>query len=108
VGQYNLALMLETGRGVAENKTEAVNWFHRSADQGVSASHLRLGIAYAEGEGIDQNVTAACGWFLLAVANGVEGAADRVAAIQESMTPEQIAESQKLAAAYQERFAGGL
>ena len=39
----------------AKNYAEAVKWYRKAADQGLSDAQFRLGYCYAKGEGVKQN-----------------------------------------------------
>lgn len=44
--------MYATGRGVAQDYLEAVEWYRLAANQGYALSLKSLGIIYAQGEGV--------------------------------------------------------
>ena len=85
------------GWGVEQNYTSAANWFRKAAEQGDATGQFSLGWAYEQGDGVLQDYVLAHMWYNLAAAQGAGVAAknrDRVAA---KMTPDQIAEAQRLA-----------
>lgn len=41
-GQYELGLAYEEGRGVQQDKAEALKWLQKAAEQGHSGAQLRL------------------------------------------------------------------
>jgi uncharacterized protein len=104
LAQFNLGGMYYHGRGVPQDYAEAVKWYQLAANRGYGYAQNSLGILYAEGQGVPQDDVRAHMWFNLAAtrirASNTEGRdsaiknRDRVAA---KMTPEQIAEAQKLA-----------
>ena len=49
--QDRLGEMYHLGRGVPEDDTEAVRWYHLAADQGHTSVQLRLGVMYLNGWG---------------------------------------------------------
>jgi TonB family protein len=49
--QASLGFMYETGRGVAKDETEAVQWYRKAADQGSAFAESNLGVMYANGRG---------------------------------------------------------
>ena len=59
---------------------------------------------YKDGMGVRQNYVHAHAWFNVASANGVEEATELRAGIEKKMTPAQLAEAQKLAAEYFEKY----
>ena len=102
IAQYELGVMCATSRGVSQSDTEAVRWWHLSADQGNARAQVNLGVAYNNGLGVQQNNVTAYMWFNLSASRGDRDAReravkarDRVAAI---LTPDQLAEGQRLAA----------
>ena len=102
--QSNLGAMYELGRGVTQDYAEAVKWYRKAADQGLASAQYNLGVMYDNGQGVAQDFVQAHKWFNLAAsrfpASEKEGRdravrnRDRVAA---KMTPQQIAEAQRLA-----------
>jgi TPR repeat protein len=74
----------------------AASWFRKAAEQGEADAQGHLGAMYAQGQGVPQDYVTAHMWLDLAAASGDKNAVirDMIAA---QMTPEQIAEAQKLA-----------
>jgi hypothetical protein len=101
---FYLGVMFAEGQGVPQDNAEAARWFHRAADLGEARAQYSLGLLYAEGAaGMPDNVSAHM-WFNLAAARfPASGTGDRDAAVNyrdlvaKKMTPDQIAEAQKLA-----------
>jgi len=75
LGQYNLALKLDAGEGVAENNTEALRWFREAAAQGEPDAQYRIAVLYAAGEGTEVNLTEAHAWLTLAAEQDHKAAA---------------------------------
>ena len=98
--QYNLGNMYSDGIGVPENDAEAVKWFRKAADQGLANAQYNLGVMYATGEGVAENYVLAHMWMKLARAQGNENAKNNLKILILKMTQEQIAEAQRLAAAW--------
>ena len=94
--QYNLGLMYAKGEGVPENDAEAVEWFRLAAGQWYAAAQFNLGLMYAFGEGVPENYITAYMWYNLAAAQGDDHASQNKNSLREFMTPEQIAEAQRL------------
>ncbi|NCX22776.1 MAG: sel1 repeat family protein, partial [Betaproteobacteria bacterium] len=44
--QYNLGVMYEKGRGVAQDYGEAVRWYQMAAQQGYKEAQYNLGVMY--------------------------------------------------------------
>ena len=101
--QNNLGLMYHEGRGVQQDYVEAANWFHKAAEQGDFKAQFTLGHMYWRGRGVPQDNIQAFAWFKVANANG-RNAQIELERLAHYMNPEQIAEAQKLAAEYFEKY----
>ena len=86
------------GKGVPKNDTEAVKWYRLAAAQGDADARNNLGFMYGNGEGVPKDYVQAYKWYNLAAAQGVAMARTNMEAIQKLMTPQQIAEAQRLSA----------
>ena len=100
--QNNLALMYGNGQGVPQDYAEAMKWYRKAAEQGNASAQSNLGVMYGIGKGVPQDYVQAHKWLNLASAFALkekagEGAAKGRDLISAKMTPEQIAEAQKLA-----------
>ena len=71
-------------------------WRHM-AEQGDAQAQGNLGMLYAQGQGVPQDYIQAHMWYNLAGAYGAKEWAERRDALAKQMTPDQIAEAQKLA-----------
>ena len=69
--QFTLGAMYGNGRGVRQDKKEAVKWFNLSAEQRSFEAHFILGMPFAEGQGVLQNYVQAHKWFNLS-ADGIK------------------------------------
>lgn len=65
-----VGMCYDLGVGVAINPSEAVRWFRKGADAGVSSSQFTLGSYYRDGVGVAQDSKEALRWFRLAAAAG--------------------------------------
>jgi uncharacterized protein len=83
------------GNFVIEDYVEAMKWFRLGAKQGENYSQNALGGMYRDGKGVPQDYVRAHMWFNLA--GRVVGGRNNREAIEKLMTPQQIAEAQKLA-----------
>ena len=106
--QYNLGLMYGNGEGVPQDDTEAVAWYRQAADQGLADALYNLGFMYQNGRGVPQDFVEAHKWRNLA-ASRVTGDVQRRFvvsrnALESAMTPEQLAEAQRLAKEWQAAF----
>jgi TPR repeat protein len=102
--QSVLGLLYYRGFGVPQDEVEAVKWFRNAADRGDARAQYHLGLFYANGEAGETDNVSAHLWFNLASARfPASEISYRSAArtnrdlVAEKMTPDQIAEAQKLA-----------
>ncbi len=102
--QYNLGVMYMTGKGVIADLNEAISWFRRAAELGDPPAQFTLATLYANGKGVPQDPVQAHLWFTLAASSGDRAAAANLVLYQEMMSNEQVAESQRLAADWIEKF----
>lgn len=98
--QNSLGRMYALGKGVPVNDTEAVRWYRLAAEQGARDAQSNLGLMYATGEGVPTNYIFAYMWLNLAAAQGNELASRGIEILSNPalMTPDQIAEAQRLSA----------
>ena len=95
--QYNLGFMHAKGEGVRQGYVEAAKWFLKAAEQGRAGSQNMLGVMYMSGRGVPQDDAEAQMWFILAAAQGHKNAQKNREIMAKRMTPDQIAEAQRLA-----------
>jgi TPR repeat protein len=100
-GEAYVALCYYAGVGVQKNIRESVKWMSIAADQGVSLAQLWLGSFYAKGEGLPKDNVKAYMWLDLALIQGERKAGNALVEVSKSLTPDQLAEATKLAAAWQ-------
>jgi len=98
LAQHSLATAYRLGAGVERDNAEAVNWYRLAAEQGDMRAQRDLGLHYARGEGVLQDFIQARLWLSRAAANGDTEAANALGRLARKMTPNQIAESERLAA----------
>lgn len=101
LAQYNLAQMQLHGRGVPQDRTAAVQWLQAAAEQGETGSQLQLGLMFLKGDGVPKDPVQSYKWFDV-VGAAMSGPQRDVAvstrdALATAMTPEQVAEAQRLA-----------
>ena len=88
------------GTGVPTDIPEGVKWTRKAADQGFGPAQNTLGLCYSKGRGVTKDYVEAYKWFNLAAAKGGELADDArigLAMAERSLTPEQVADAQRLA-----------
>ena len=95
--------MYDFGRGVTQDYAEAVKWYRKAAEQGDSNAQYNLGVMYDNGEVVPENYVEAYKWANLAAATGHEAAQKSKNILAKKMTPQQIAEAQRLSAAFKPR-----
>jgi len=101
--QYNLGQLYRKGQGVRQDNKEAIKWYRKATDQGHARAQYNLGVTYANGQGAPQDYVQAHMWFNLAASSGAKMAAKNRDIVAEKMTPEQIAEAQRLAQEWMEK-----
>ena len=94
--QFELSAAYVRGDGVSVNKTEALKWCRRAAEQGYAAAEYILGIAYSDGDGVPQDYIKAYKWFYLAAAQDFAPAIPRRDKLAASMLASQIADAREL------------
>ena len=85
------------------SSAEAVRWYRLAADQGFADTQALLCLMYSEGSGVPQNYVEAYKWPIFAAARGDNLMVAFRESITAEMTPAQIAEGQRLAAAWRPR-----
>jgi len=95
--QNFLGALYQMGAGVPQNRTEAVRWNRKAADQGYAPAQCSLGQKYATGYLVPKDVIAAHMWLSLCTSRGHDAALDEREMVEKEMTPEQIAEAQRMA-----------
>jgi len=95
--QFNLGSMYRLGQGVLQDYGEAARWYRLAADQSVATAQINLAILYGDGLGVLKDYVQAHMWAYLAAAQNQENATELRDLLAEGMTPEQIAEAQRLA-----------
>jgi TPR repeat protein len=103
MAQHNLGNSYDQGKGVAKDQMEAMKWYRKAAEQNLALAQLNLGICYVSGEGVAEDKEEAYAWWLLAAGQGVEAANQNIVRLKNEMTPQQIAEGQKLARDFKPR-----
>jgi TPR repeat protein len=106
--QYNMGDMYYHGEGVTQDYGQAMKWFLKAAEQDDGDAQCSLGALYYKGEGVPQDDVKAYMWFSLSASHEKidedmnkemskpEAARLLREYIEETMTPEQIAEAKKL------------
>ena len=95
--QSRLGFMYHEGQGVAQDHVEALKWLGLAAAQGDPGAQFLLGVQYGKGEGVPIDCVLAHMWFSLAAAQGFSIADRNRDLVKLSMTPDQLAEAQRMA-----------
>jgi len=94
--QLDLGLMLSGKTGAEIGNMKAARWFTRAAEQGNEQAQYNIGLMYKTGQGVEQNFVRAYMWLSLSAAQGNLNAAKERDAIAVNLSPEHLAEAQKL------------
>jgi TPR repeat protein len=127
--QDHLGLMYANGQGVAWDDSEATKWYRKAAEQGDADAQFNLGASYQDGFGVARDYRQAAAWYRkaadqgdsdaqfnlalrLAASRALDAEARKMAVtgrddVAAKMTPEQIAEAQRLAREWKLAIARG-
>jgi TPR repeat protein len=94
--QWNLGLCYAFGGGLPRDDVLAVSWFRKAAEQGLAIAQWNLGICYFDGKGVPKDDVAALMWYDLSAAQSFNTAVKDRDELSAKMTPEQIAEAQRM------------
>ena len=101
--QFFAGQCYQLGENTKQDFKEAVKWFALAAEQGNADAQYNLGEIYRDGQGVSINYEEAHKWANIASANGHDKAGNLRADIENSITPSQRAEAQRLAREWMER-----
>lgn len=93
--QSKLGLIYANGLGVEKDYAEAVKWYRKAAEQNDPTAQNNLGVMYANGQGIEKDYSQAYVYLNLASKTNPEAARNRDI-LEQKMTPQQVAEAQRL------------
>jgi TPR repeat protein len=100
---YELGRCYFEGTGVPTDVDQAVTWTRKAAWAGFAPAQNRLGECYTKGEGVSTNFVEAYKWLTLSAAQDDSHADEirvTIAKIAPRLTPEQLAEAQRLARSF--------
>ncbi|MEQ6341001.1 MAG: DnaJ domain-containing protein [Gammaproteobacteria bacterium] len=103
MAQYKKGIMYEKGQGLPQDFSQAAHWYRQAAEQGIADAQYRLGKLYTVGKGVPIDNSEAYAWLSLAAAGNVEAAKPIVDYLASTMTPEQLANAKRRAAALRAR-----
>jgi TPR repeat protein len=101
--QFGIGQMYYMGQGVLRDNAQADAWYRKAADQGFAYAQFDLGAAYEDGRlGVPQDYALAHMWFNLASSPATSTDLRQMAVqnrddVAAKMTPDQIAEAQRMA-----------
>ncbi|HXK55198.1 MAG TPA: tetratricopeptide repeat protein, partial [Gammaproteobacteria bacterium] len=101
--QFTLGIMYDQGKGVPQNFAEAQRWYRKAAEQRHLSAQFKLGYMYYRGRGVPQDYVKAHKWWNLVATAGRASAVAARNDLAELMTPEEIAEAEKLALEWVEK-----
>ena len=101
--QNNLGVMYDQGEGVSVNYNEAMKWYLLAAEQGNQDAPNNIGVMHMIGLGVPRDFFKAHKWFSIAGAKDFEARSNKKF-IERRLTPEQIAESERLAREWHEKM----
>lgn len=68
--QCNLGLCFENGDGDIQDRSEALKWFRKAADQEDAQGQMLVGCVYEFGNGVTKNALEAVKWYRLSADQG--------------------------------------
>ena len=91
-----------------QDDIEAAKWYRKAAEQDQTDAQNNLGVSYAFGTGVVKDYIEGYKWLDLAAAKGSESSKKLMAVLENKMTPEQVADGQKLARDFKPRKASAI
>ena len=108
--QSFLGLVYYGGEGVPQDYQESARWFRAAAEQGQGQSQYALGEMYAKGEGVPEDDIQAYMWANLAASRLTGDTRQKSVELKDTiaklLTPEQIAEAQRLSREWKPKQSG--
>lgn len=96
--QNNLGFTYVNSDQAVQDDVEGFKWYRRAAEQGYATAQSNLGWMYENGRGVEQDYVQAYKWYSLGAAQGNKFGKESLGTLVENMTPDEIAEAQRLAA----------
>ncbi len=94
--QFSMGTLYDFGQGVPQDYGEAMRWYSLAAEKGYAQAQHHLGMMYKLGQGVLPDNFRAYVWLSYAIINGYTKSINARDGVMQKMTPEQIAEAQKL------------
>jgi len=114
--------MFYKGRGVIHDYVQAHKWFQIAGANGhtegnenrdivedkmtrdqIAEAQYNIGVMYGKGQGVEQDYVQAHKWFNIVEENGYKVGRETKVLVEKEMTPDQIADAQKLAREWMEK-----
>jgi TPR repeat protein len=104
VAQYEFGLAYWIGKVVPKDSGKAFGWIQKAAIQGVARAQHTLSSLYLSGDGTPPDKVLAYAWANLGASGrtGTEWAANSRRRIESTLTPDELAEAQRLSSAWKE------
>ena len=99
-----IALAVLAGFQPGFGESQDIDKLRKAAEQGDARAQTMLGVMYDNGEGVAEDIVRGHAWISLAAAQGYEKASKLKGSRRETMTVEQVAEAEKLAAELYKRI----
>ena len=93
--QFMLGTLYAEGKGVANDFSEARNWFRKAADQGHADAQYSLGVIYSGGFVDPVNLSEGYVWFCLSAKSGNEVATEDCDVLAGELSAEELDTAQK-------------
>ena len=105
--QLGLGAMYYHGHGVPQDHAKTTHWYRMAADQGHAGAQALMGVMYVGGEGVVKDYVRAYIGFDLAASAGAAPAGKARDQFSKILTPNQIAEAERMARERSEKHRKG-
>jgi TPR repeat protein len=89
---------------VLKDNAKAARWYRKAAQQGLAKGQFILGLMYATDQGVLKDNVQAYAWLNIAATQGHEKGKNSRDMLKGTMTPNQIAEAQKLSSELWDKY----
>jgi TPR repeat protein len=101
--QSSLGFLYMFGSGVEKDEVEGAKWFRKAAEQNLAEAQGNLSVCYLEGKGVAKDIVESYKWAVLAGSQWTDEKRRALQGLEDTLTPEQIAEGQKRARDFKPR-----
>ena len=88
--------MYNAGQGVKKDYKKAFEWSLLAGEKNEAYSQVILGDLYSQGNGVKKDLIRAYAWYSLAVTNDVDSASEKLNALEDKLSEEEIKEAEAL------------